>query len=192
MPPDRRNLDGVQSRRLQVQGVGLLVTSFDIRPIQDKDNRAIAQIIRQVLAELGAARPGFAWSDPELDAMAQTYSHPGTRYFVVEHQGTVMGGGGIAPFPCEYPQTCELQKMYFLPTARGQGVGNRLIDRLLATAHQLQYQGCYLETLSTMTRAIRLYEKKGFTPLAQALGCSGHTACNRFYWRPLTADSVGP
>jgi putative acetyltransferase len=165
------------------------VNSFEIRPIQSKDNGAIAQIIRQVLAELGAARPGFAWSDPELDAMAQTYGYPGAEYFVIERQGTVLGGGGIAPFACEYPATCELQKMYFLPAARGQGVGAALIDCLLATASQLQYQRCYLETLNTMTRAIHLYEKTGFTLLPQALGCSGHTACNRFYWRPLTVPS---
>ncbi len=162
--------------------------SFDIRPIQTKDNAAIARIIRQVLAELGAARPGFAWSDPELDMMATTYGQPDACYFVIEQNGTVLGGGGIAPFVCEYPDTCELQKMYFLPAARGQGVGKILIDRLLVTAHQLQYQRCYLETLSTMTRAIRLYEKTGFTRLPKALGCSGHTACNRFYWRPVTAS----
>lgn len=172
-----------------MQGVGLLVNSFDIRPIQDRDNGAIAQIIRQVLAELGAARPGFAWSDPELDRMATTYAQPNSRYFVIEKNGTVLGGGGIAPFACEYPATCELQKMYFLPAARGQGVGTALIDRLLTTARQLQYQRCYLETLNTMTRAIRLYERMGFTRLPQALGCSGHTACNRFYWRPLTLPS---
>lgn len=119
--------------------------------------------------------------------MAQTYDHPGTRYFVVERDGQVMGGGGIAPFACEYPATCELQKMYCLPEVRGQGVGAALISRLLATAHKLDYQWCYLETLDTMTRAIRLYERNGFTRLPQALGCSGHTACNRFYWRPLGA-----
>lgn len=172
-----------------MQGGWRLVNAFEIRPIQAQDNGAIAQIIRQVLKELGAARPGLAWSDPELDAMAQTYSHPGTQYFVVVHQETVLGGGGIAPFACEYPATCELQKMYFLPEARGHGMGAALIDRLLTTARQLQYQGCYLETLNTMTRAIRLYEKTGFTRLPKALGCSGHTACNRFYWRPLIVQS---
>lgn len=39
---------------------------------------------------------------------------------------------------------------------------------------------CYLETLESMSQARALYEKYGFKPETKALGCTGHTGCNRF------------
>lgn len=157
--------------------------AFDIRPICPQDDTPLAAIIRQVLTEFGANRPGFAWSDPELDCLSQVYRQDRAIYYVVLQEQTLLGGAGIAPFPCEYPNLCELQKMYLLSPQRGQGIGRTLIDRLLRQAQAMGYRGCYLETLDTMSRAIQLYEKAGFTRLAKPLGDSGHSSCNRFYLR---------
>lgn len=153
----------------------------EIREIQPPDNFRIAQIIRQVLTEYGANRPGFAWADPELDALSNAYQAAGAVYYVVTVAGEVIGGAGIAPFPCEYPHICELQKMYLLPTFRGQGIGKALLEKILRSAQDRQYRGCYLETLDTMQEAISLYEQMGFQRLPQPLGNSGHNSCNRFY-----------
>ncbi len=163
--------------------------SVVIREIQPQDNGAIAAIIRQVLTEFGANRPGFAWADPELDTLYEAYQPDGSGYWVVVDQDIVVGGGGIAPFPCEYPALCELQKMYLLPDYRGRGLGQTLMQQLLDAAHHWQYQGCYLETFTTMTGAMRLYERCGFQRLAQPLGNSGHNSCDRFYCRWFTPNA---
>lgn len=157
--------------------------AVEIRPIQHQDNRALATLIRQVLTEFGANRPGFAWADPELDALSQAYDHKEAVYYVVTQGAQLVGGAGIAPFVCEYPDLCELQKMYLLPPLRGLGIGKTLIKMLLADAAAIGYRGCYLETLDAMAGAIRLYENAGFQRLSAALGNSGHGGCNRFYLR---------
>ena len=155
--------------------------TFAIREIQPPDNAQLAAIIRQVLIEFGANRPGFAWADPELDTLSAAYAGKGSVYYVVTQQHAVIGGAGIAPFPCETPNLCELQKMYLLPASRGLGIGQTLMTKLLQTARTLGYHGCYIETFETMQGAIRLYEKSGFKALSEPLGNSGHGGCNRFY-----------
>jgi putative acetyltransferase len=163
------------------------VPAYTIRPIAPTDNGAIAAVIRTVMPEFGADGPGFAIHDAEVDDMATAYSAPGCVYFVVERDGRVCGGGGIAPLTGEESGTCELRKMYFLPELRRQGVGGELISRCLEHARRLGYRRCYLETLTGMDAAQRLYEKHGFERIPAALGNTGHFACNRFYLRALTA-----
>lgn len=160
---------------------------YELRPISPADNGAIAAIIRQVLIEFKANCSGFAWADPELDTLATAYQGQDRAYYVVMVGDTLVGGAGFAPFPCNQPHLCELQKMYLLPPWRGRGIGYHLLKRCLDTAQRLGYQGCYLETVSTMTQAHHLYERVGFQPLAVPLGNSGHHGCDRYYFRPLTA-----
>lgn len=154
--------------------------AFELREIQPQDDAPIAAIIRQVLTEFGANRPGFAWADPELDHLSQAYQSDRAMYYVVTKDEQIIGGGGVAPFPCEYDNLCELQKMYLLPVCRGQGLGSKLMQRLLDSAADYEYRGCYLETFDAMQSAMRLYQKFGFESLAMPLGNSGHNSCNRF------------
>jgi putative acetyltransferase len=96
---------------------------FTLRLITAQDNAAIAQVIRDVSAEFGlTADKGYTVADPDLDQLYQLYSRPRAAYWVVECAGQVLGGGGIAPLKGGDNTTCELQKMYFLPACRGQGL----------------------------------------------------------------------
>jgi putative acetyltransferase len=160
-------------------------SAFIIRPIMLQDNAAIAAIIRRVMPEFGADGPGFAIHDAEVDDMAGAYAHAGCAYFVVEREGQVCGGGGIAPLDDPEPGICELRKMYFLPELRGLGAGKALIGQCLDTARALGYRRCYLETLTGMDAAQKLYEAQGFARIPKALGNTGHFGCNRFYLREL-------
>ncbi|MEO1094201.1 MAG: GNAT family N-acetyltransferase [Cyanobacteria bacterium J06638_28] len=162
--------------------------TLKLRAIQPQDNPRIAAIVRQVLTEFGANQPGFAWSDPELEKLSEAYREPGSAYYVAIYQQEVVGGAGIAPFACEYPAICELQKMYLLPDYRGQGNGQALMQKLMEVAQSHQYQGCYLETFRTMKGAMRFYERSGFQQLAKPLGNSNHTSCDRFYMRWFRQD----
>ena len=155
--------------------------SYVIRPIQGKDDAAMAAIIRTVMPEFGADGPGFAIHDPEVDTMSQAYATAGLRYFVVERDGRVEGGAGIAPLSGTDGKICELRKMYFLPAVRGLGAGRAMMRQCLAFAREAGYRQCYLETLTGMDQAQALYEHSGFKRIPAALGDTGHFACNRFY-----------
>lgn len=68
-----------------------------IRPIEPRDDQAVAAVIRTVMPELGADDPGFAIRDAEVDFLSRAYTRPSPAYFVVEVGGRVLGGGGLAP-----------------------------------------------------------------------------------------------
>ncbi|HYH99888.1 GNAT family N-acetyltransferase [Hyalangium sp.] len=164
-------------------------TQWILRPIKPKDDAAVAAIIRAVMPEFGASGPGFAIHDAEVDTMSASYSRSRHAYFVVEQDGRVVGGGGFAPLAGADPSVCELRKMYFLKEARGHGLGEKLLRRCLASAKEAGYQLCYLETLTGMDRAQKLYERLGFSQIPKALGNTGHFGCNRFFTLDLSHAS---
>jgi putative acetyltransferase len=155
--------------------------AFVIRPIEPADDPAMASIIRAVMPEFGADGPGFAIHDPEVSAMHDAYVGPRHAYFVVTEGERVVGGGGVAPLTGGDASTCEVRKMYFLPEARGTGAGRALLAHCLEVARVRGFTHCYLETLTGMDAAQRLYEKLGFKRLDAPLGATGHTSCNRWY-----------
>jgi putative acetyltransferase len=159
--------------------------AFTIRPIEPRDDAIVAAVIRTVMPEFGACGSGFAINDPEVDWMHRAYSAPRSAYFVVERNGIVEGGGGVAQLEGGDADTCELRKMYFLPSLRGLGAGAALMSRCLATARDLGFRRCYLETLSGMDAAMRLYERSGFRRIDGPMGATGHGGCNTFYLREL-------
>ena len=158
---------------------------MQIRSIEARDDVRIAEIIRTVMPEFGATGCGFAINDPEVDWMSRAYAQPRCAYFVVEDQGVVLGGGGIAPLEGADAATCELRKMYFLPAARGRGAGAAMMERCLEAARELGFRQCYLETLSGMDAAMKLYERSGFRRIDAPMGDTGHGGCNTFYLRAL-------
>lgn len=158
---------------------------FLIRPIEPHDDPAVAAIIRAVMPEFGADGEGFAIHDAEVDAMCAAYAKPRSAYFVVEVDGNVVGGGGVAPLENGEPDVCELRKMYFLPQARGRGAGSAMITRCLEAARAFGFKRCYLETLTGMDVAQALYRKHGFTPLCAPMGNTGHHGCDRWFIRAL-------
>jgi putative acetyltransferase len=159
--------------------------AWEIRPIQARDDATMAAIIRAVMPEFGAVGDGFAINDPEVDWMHRAYAIPRAAYFVVEDAGTLLGGGGVAPLVGGDADTCELRKMYFLPALRGRGIGTALIARCLDAARDFGFRRCYLETLSGMDAAMKLYERSGFRRIDAPLGATGHGGCNAFYLRAL-------
>ena len=149
-----------------------------VRPIAPDDNQTIADVISEVSAEFGlTADKGYTVSDPNLDNLYQLYSQPRSAYWIIEYEGRVAGGGGIAPLEDAAPETCELQKMYFLPSLRGRGVAHELALRGLTFARSQGFTQCYLETTATLTRAIALYERLGFEHIDGPLGSTGHVDC---------------
>lgn len=149
-----------------------------LRPLQEKDNPAIARVIREVSAEFGlTADKGYTVADPNLDVLFQLYSQPRHAYWVVEQDGQVVGGGGVAPLSCSDPDICELQKMYFLPGIRGKGLARQLALAALDFAREQGFTRCYLETTAFLKDAIALYERLGFTHIDTPLGCTGHVDC---------------
>ncbi|MDA9639176.1 GNAT family N-acetyltransferase, partial [Synechococcus sp. AH-779-G23] len=62
----------------------------NLRPLHPLDETDLSRLIRAALVEFGADRPGFAWQDPELDAMSKTYAASGSIYLVAVEGGNIL------------------------------------------------------------------------------------------------------
>jgi len=155
--------------------------TFSLRPIEARDNTAVAHLIRTVMTEFGAIGKGFSIEDPEVDNMADAYANDRSAYYVLTADDRIVGCGGIAPLAGGAPPVCELKKMYFHPEARGHGWGKRLVERLEQAARERGFDTVYLETLARMESANHLYRQLGFSQIDGAVGCTGHSGCDLFY-----------
>ena len=109
-----------------------------IRKIKPTDNFSVKQIIQQSILEHDAPMEGTAYSDAATQSMYLEYQKPRSVYFVIEIDGKVCGGAGVAALSQHKDNICELQKMYFLPQVRGKGYGKQLMDRCLGVAANLR------------------------------------------------------
>lgn len=75
--------------------------------------------------------------------------------------------GGV-PIGCaalrELAGEAELKRLYVNPSARGSGAGRLLAESIIDAARSRGYRLIRLDTLPSMTAAIRLYESLGFKP----------------------------
>lgn len=159
--------------------------NFKIREIKPQDNSKIAQTIRDILIEFGVPKVGTAYADKILDTLYEAYLFDKAIYYVIEKDGKIYGGAGIKQLDNFEGNVCELQKMYFLPEARGIGLGSKMIEICLQKAKEYGFEQCYLETLPYMENARKLYKKVGFKSLDSPMGDTGHYSCNLWMLKDL-------
>ncbi len=165
------------------------MSNYEIRPIRADDNQGLAELIRSVMQEFGAdQKEGTIYSDPVLDRMYEQYQVPGAKYWVAYESGKILGGAGIRQLDGTNEAVCELQRMFLAPQARGRGIGAVLMGKCLAFAQAQKYKGCYLETMPTMKSAQHLYKKSGFRTMSQAMGHTGHFACQVYMYKDFEEE----
>lgn len=158
---------------------------MDIRPIESRDNEALAKVIRTALAEFGANKPGTVYFDPTTDALFELFRMPGSYYYVATIDEKVVGGCGIFPTENLPDGTCELVKLYVAKEARGTGLGKHLMEKSMNWAKENGYTQVYLESMPELSKAVSIYEKIGFKSLDHPLGNSGHCGCDIWMLKAL-------
>lgn len=153
------------------------MNKISIRPIQPSDNAALAKIIRAVMTEFGVNNPNTVFTDPTTDHLYELFQKERSVYNVAEVNGAIVGGGGIFPTEGLPVDTCELVKMWLLPSARGIGLGRMLIEKCIQQAKDLGFKKIYLESMPELKQALNVYAKFGFEYLKAPMGNSGHTGC---------------
>ncbi|TVS13962.1 MAG: GNAT family N-acetyltransferase [Planctomycetaceae bacterium] len=134
---------------------------FSIRRATLEDVPSIRSVLYAVRREYGVLWEIGA-NDPELDDLASNYFRRGGHFEVIENMAQrIVGCAGL------YPSTsrrAELGKMYLEFSARGRGLGRRLLENMLAAARQNGFAEVWLETSSSLIGAITLYRQFGFEP----------------------------
>jgi putative acetyltransferase len=130
-----------------------------IRPVRDDDGPALARLIAACFAEYEGC-PYEPSEFPELVAPARHYAAKGAAFWVMLHNGTLVGSVAATPVPVH--QACEISKFYLDAAHRGSGAALALMAKAQNDAIQLGLPGLVLWTDTRFTRAHRFYEKLGF------------------------------
>ena len=159
------------------------------RLIRQADDAPLAHIAQKTVIEFGRSDSEYLKRPETLENLYSYYQQPGSSYHVIYDTATdgVVGGGGYAPLE-SHPHICELQKFFFLPQARGRGMGRKLLERLITEAAACGYQEMYLEAVPEMASAIRFYERMGFLRITERLK-TNHTCCTVYMKRNML-DSI--
>ncbi|MBR5581365.1 MAG: GNAT family N-acetyltransferase [Treponema sp.] len=157
-----------------------------IREIQQKDDAALFQLVRQSLAAAQLNIPGTAYFDESIKAMSQFYlNHPQRKYFVLVNQDDeVLGGAGFAEYNGSQ-DVAEVQKLYLFDEAKGKGYSYKLMEQVELEAKKAGYKQLYLETHRNLPIAIILYKKLGYTLIPEALPGTVHSTMDHFFIKDL-------
>ena len=68
----------------------------------------------------------------------------------------------VSPHRPASQRTCEVKRLYVLPSARGIGVAKKLVAEVVRIADEAGYDEMLLDTLDRMAEAKKLYEAMGF------------------------------
>ena len=145
-----------------------------IREIEERDNPVLGEIIQRSLEENNLAIPGTVYFDANLFKLSYYYEQEKAQYWVLEKEGTVIGGCGVGPYR---DNIGEIQKLYIVKEEQGNGYAHLLIKKALAFAKE-HYTTCYIETFASLNKANQLYLKYGFHVLSKPLEGSEHGACD--------------
>jgi putative acetyltransferase len=155
---------------------------FVIRPWQPGDRQPAADLIASVLAEYQlTCDPDCA--DRDVLQVEAAYWSTGGEFWVVEHDGTLVGTAGFYPI-ARGENAVEIRKMYLLPSARGQGLGRFLLTFLETIIRQKGFQQIWIETASVLKEAVHLYERNGYLP---STGVETKR-CDRVYVKQILVD----
>lgn len=102
--------------------------------------------------------------DPSLGHAGDVtvFSEPTGLFLIAYLRGTPIGCGGLK-FHNEHP--ADLKRMWVAETARGLGVGRRLLTELEQRASEGGAGVVLLETNKSLTEAINLYRTTGYTEI---------------------------
>ncbi len=110
----------------------------------------------------------YGWTSPLFEALVAeilskfitNFDPAKERAWIAERDGEVVGSVFIARGPSPY--VAQLRLLYVDPSARGLGLGRRLVDECIRFSRAKGYKTLMLWTHDILVTAVRIYEAAGF------------------------------
>ena len=127
---------------------------------------AARQILREYAAQLGVDLC-FQNFDAELADLPGEYAVPRGALLLATVDGEIAACGALRPLTdVDYPNACEMKRLYVRPAFRRFGIGRLLAQALMDRGLQAGYSTLLLDTLDDMEAARGLYASLGFEEIA--------------------------
>jgi ribosomal protein S18 acetylase RimI-like enzyme len=141
----------------------------DIRLLTPDTSEALDET-RAIFIEYARSLPidlDFQGFDAELASLPGEYAAPGGQLLLARVDGELAGCGAFRPLPdADFPNACEMKRLYVRPAFRRFGLGRLMAQRLLDDARRGGYSSMLLDTLDDMESARGLYAALGFHEIA--------------------------
>ena len=99
----------------------------------------------------------------ELAGLPGDYAPPQGCLLLALLDGEIAGCCAMRPLETvDYPNACEMKRLYVRPDFRRFGLGRQLVEAVLDAARIAGYHSVLLDTLNDMEAARALYEDLGF------------------------------
>lgn len=101
--------------------------------------------------------------ESELAQLPGEYAEPRGALLMALLDGQLAGCCALRPLDnADYPNACEMKRLYVRPSFRKSGVGRQLVEAILDCARLAGYDCVLLDTLDEMESARALYQDLGF------------------------------
>ncbi|WP_295765993.1 GNAT family N-acetyltransferase [Undibacterium sp.] len=126
------------------------------------DTVALRALIGEYIAwlDMDLSYRGF---QQEMKAFEEIFTRPSGMFLAADSGAGLVGCVGLKRYTTA---TAEVKRMYVRPGFRGQQLGRKLLERLIATARGLGYQRLILDAVPQTLHAQELYRAMGFTEIA--------------------------
>jgi ribosomal protein S18 acetylase RimI-like enzyme len=109
----------------------------------------------------------FQGFETELANLPGEYAAPRGSVLMALVKGELAGCCALRPLDAvDYPNACEMKRLYVRPRFRRAGLGHLLAEAILDRARLIDYACVLLDTLDQMESARALYQDLGFEEVA--------------------------
>jgi putative acetyltransferase len=131
---------------------------YALRRFKSGDASGVKELILNILAkEYPFDRS--AYSDTDLDRIAETYGGKREAFFVIEEDGSIAGTVGVKE---DARDEALIRRLFVDADHRHKGYGGELLEKAIAFCADNGYKAAYFRCTDRMGDAMRLCMKKGF------------------------------
>ncbi len=137
-----------------------------IAPKSPEEFNALRGLLREYAAALQVDLC-FQGFEAELADLPGEYAAPRGALLMAMVGQKLAGCCALRPLDAvDYPNACEMKRLYVRPAFRRSGVGRQLAEAILDRARMAGYACALLDTLNDMESARALYQDLGFEEIA--------------------------